>query len=248
MHPGHASAPSTSGEGFAATRWSLVAAASVQDAVAARRALIELCLRYWFPVYSYVRGCGHTPEVAQDITRGFFEDLLQQRLSLDDVRQRGRFREFLLNSLNRFLNRDWRNARECLPIAEFDQPLPWTELESRHLREVVSGRTPEQTYQRSYALEVLGSALTRLRQEAEQAGHRTMFEAMEAYLSVEPAPGQFDELARQLGIRPLATVLALKRLRQRFRELADSELAETVTSESDLAAERAALARALGQP
>jgi hypothetical protein len=65
---------------------------------------------------------------------------------------------------------------------------------------------------------------------------------------VDPAPGQFEELARQLGIRPMATVVALKRLRQRFRELADSELAETVASASDLAAERAALARALSRP
>ena len=248
MHPVSASRPPASGEAFAATRWSLVAVAGAHDPDAARRALIELCLRYWYPVYGYVRSCGHTADVAQDITRGFFEDLLQRRLSMTDVRARGRFREFLLESLSRFLKSDWRQTREQLPVAEFEQPQSWAELEARHQREQVSGLTSEQAYQRSYALEVLGSAMLRLRREAAQAGHQAMFEAMEPYLGAEPAPGQFEELARSLGIRPLATVIALKRLRQRFRELADAELTETVASASDLEAERVALARALGQP
>ena len=245
MLPASASVPPASGDRFAATRWSLVAAAGALDADAARRALIELCLRYWYPVYGYVRGCGHASTVAQDITRGFFEDLLQQRLSLEEVRHRGRFREFLMAALNRFLNRDWRQAREQSPVAEFEQPLPWSELEARYRNEAATGLTPEQTYQRSYALEVLGSALARLRQEAAQAGRQGMFEAMEPYLSADPAPGQFEELARMLGIRPLAAVVALKRLRQRFRELAESELVQTVASAADLEVEREALARAL---
>lgn len=247
MLPASASLPPASGERFAATRWSLVAAAGAQDPDTARRALIELCLRYWYPVYGYVRGCGHAAAVAQDITRGFFEDVMQQRLSLEGAQASGRFREFLLAALNRFLNRDWHQAREQAPVAEFEQPLPWDELEARYRNEAATGLTPEQTYQRSYALEVLGSALARLRAEAAQAGRQAMFVAMEPYLSADPAPGQFEELARALGIRPLAAVVALKRLRQRFRELAESELVQTVTSAADLDVEREALARALGQ-
>lgn len=248
MLPGGASDVPGSGENFAATRWSLVAAAAAPDADAARRALIELCLRYWYPVYGYVRGCGHSADVAQDITRSFFEDLLQRRLTIDDVRSRGRFREFLLGALSRFLNSDWRQTREHPPLVEFDRPQAWEELEARHRRDAAEGLTSEQQYQRSYALEVLGSALMRLRREAERAGHLVMFEAMEPFLGADPAPGQYQELSTRLGIRPLATVMALKRLRQRFRELAESELAETVASASDFEAERAALANALVRP
>jgi hypothetical protein len=54
-------------------------------------------------------------------------------------------------------------------------------------------------------------------------------------------------MARQLGSRPLALVLALKRLRQRFRELAAEELADTVGSADDLAAEQDALLAVLGE-
>lgn len=243
------SQPKSGGEGapprFAATRWSLVASFGAHDADEARRALIELCLRYWFPVYAYVRGCGHAPDVARDLTRGFFEHLLKQRLESGEVRARGRFRDHLLESLNRFLGADWRSNCDVAPVLEFEQPLAWDELEVRYGREAADRLSPEQAYQRGYALEVLGGALRRLRCEAEQAGRGTMFEALEPLLGTEPLPGQMDELARQLGLRPLAAVVALKRLRQRFRELAEAELTETVTCADDLATEREALARAL---
>jgi hypothetical protein len=245
MNQNSDSTPQTANERFAATRWSLVAAAGAHDPTSARRALIELCLRYWYPVYAYVRGCGHAPEVAQGITQGFFEHLLATRLSLAEVRARGRFREHLLESLNRFLGGDWRQPADARPVPEFEQPLPWSELEARFRAEAASGLTPEQNYQRSYALEVLAIALTRLRQEAEQAGRTRMFDAMQAWLSAEPLPGQMEQVARELGIRPLAAVVALKRLRQRFRELAEHELSETVSNAADLQAEREALARAL---
>lgn len=231
---------------FAATRWSLVAAATVQDADAARQALIELCLRYGYPVYSYVRRCGHPPEEAQAITRGFFEHLLQQRLALPELRACGRFREYLLDTLNSWLGSDRHGTGNQHPVPEFEQPQAWSDLESRHQGERAPGLTPEQAYHRGYALEVLGNAMARLRHEAEQAGHLPMFEALAPWLSAEPVSGQFEQLAGELSLRPLAVVVALRRLRQRFRELAEAELGETVSSAPDLQAERELLARVLG--
>ena len=68
-----------------------------------------------------------------------------------------------------------------------------------------------------------------------------MFEALEPFLGNDPQAGVYEAIARQLTIRPLALVVALKRLRQRFRELVGEELADTVTSPDDLAAEQQAL-------
>jgi hypothetical protein len=87
--------------------------------------------------------------------------------------------------------------------------------------------------------------LNRLRREATQAGREAMFEALEPFLTIDPPPGQYEAISGTLGTRPLALVVALKRLRQRFRELADEELAETVTSADELEAERVALHAAL---
>jgi RNA polymerase sigma-70 factor (ECF subfamily) len=236
---------SISNSRFAATRWSLVAAATVQDADAARRALIELCLRYWYPVYAYVRRCGHAPELAQEITRGFFEHLVQQRLSLPELRARGRFREYLLDALNRHLGSDWASAADPRPVAEFEQPQTWIDMEARYKTEPTHGMTPEQAYHRGYALEVLGNAMARLRREATEAGRQAMFEALVPWLGSDPGPGQYELLAAELSLRPMALIIALKRLRQRYRELAEAELGETVSSAPDLQAERELLARAL---
>jgi hypothetical protein len=72
-----------------------------------------------------------------------------------------------------------------------------------------------------------------------------MLMVLEPYLTREPGPGQYQELARQLEMQVLSVTIAVKRLRQRYRELADAELAETVASNQDLEVERTALHAAL---
>ncbi len=236
---------STSDNRFAATRWSLVAAATTADAPSARQALIELCLRYWYPVYAFIRGSGHDVGMAQDISRAFFENLMQQRLTSEALHAGGRFRDVLLQSLRRYLEGDWKQAQEPPQVAEFELRGAWEGLEARYRAESESALDAEQRFQRGYAIEILSSALARLRAEAVRAGREAMFTAMQPYLSAEPGPGEYAALARTLDLRPLAVVVALKRLRQRYRELAEAELGETVSSPADLAEEREALARAL---
>lgn len=207
----------------------------------ARDALAELAVRYGYPVYAYVRRCGHPQAIAQDITRLFLQ---QVAIDLHDRRSApsGRFREWMLVRLNAFLAGEWRE----LTVAEgLPESPPLAELEARSRNELEPGDSPEQAYRRSFALEVLSRGLKRLRAEARQTGHADMFEVLEPFLTREPLPGQYDELGRKLAIRPLTLVMALKRLRQRFRELVRDELADTVTSAEDLAAERQALFAAL---
>ena len=61
----------------------------------------------------------------------------------------------------------------------------------------------------------------------------------------EPVAGQYEDISKQLNTPPLVLAIAVKRLRQRFRELAEDELMETVASPADLATEREALASLL---
>lgn len=236
---------SISGDRFAATRWSLVAAAAGTDTGTSRQALIELCLRYWYPVYAFIRGSGQPPEMAQEIVKAFFEHLVQQRLGEGALDGRVRFREFLLQALEGYLQGDWKQAQEPPPVVEFERGGRPEALEARYSGEDRGGLVGEQAFQRDYALDVLASALSRLREEARRAGREPMFEAMQPFLSDEPGPGDYQALSQHLGLQQLAVVVALKRLRQRFRELADAELGETVASRADLSAERAAVARGL---
>jgi len=223
---------------FSTTRWSVVMQLASAQSADAGNALIELAQRYWYPVYAYVRRCGHAPAVAQDITRSFLNGLM---IRFRDDRTRppqGHFRRYLLDQLNTFLGGDWREIVDHDDVNELVAP---DDLEVRNQRDNAVATSPEHAYQRSFALEVISRALKRLRTEARQTGHAPMFEALQQYLARDPVAGEFERIATRLNSRPLALVVALKRLRQRFRELVGQELADTVTSAEDLANEQADL-------
>jgi len=231
-------------DAFADTRWSLVAAA--RDAGGdGRDALAGLCEAYWYPVFAYVRRCGHAPETAYGLTQTYFSHLVEA-LRREDPAEFGHFRTFLLARLNRFLVEHGPDARVPTPDAGVPSPHTLAVLEHRQRHELAPEATPERAFQRCYALEVLARSLGRLRAEANQGGRLPMFEQLEPFLTGDPQPGQHEQLARELGSRPIAVVIAIRRLRQRFRELVDEELAHTVTGGADLASERSALLSILG--
>src|SRR5262245_51202677 len=84
------------------TSWSLILAAGRSPTAASRDALETLCGRYWHPVYAFLRRKGHGPEEAQDLTQGFFAKLIEKHFMRDVVRERGRFRSFLLASVEHY--------------------------------------------------------------------------------------------------------------------------------------------------
>ena len=88
---------------FATTHWSVVLAAGQDRSDGAATALEELCRTYWYPLYAYLRRKGYSEHDAQDLTQGFICQLLERR-SLEKVeREKGKFRSFLLASLNYFV-------------------------------------------------------------------------------------------------------------------------------------------------
>lgn len=223
---------------FATTRWSVVMQMAASPAAEARDALFELAQRYWFPIYAYVRRCGHAPGAAQDIAGNFLRRLLARIGSGSSTTRPGQFRGFLLGELNRFLASDWRQTGD---ISAAPALIPPPDLEQRYRDELPDTGSPESVYQRSFAQEVLARACKRLRSEANRLSHLDLYEALAPYLGNEPSPGVLDNLAPTLGTRPLALLVALKRLRMRFRELVGEELADTVSNSAELAEENAAL-------
>ena len=95
---------------FATTHWSVVVAAGQGESAPAQRALETLCRGYWYPIYVYVRRKGYSPDDAQDLTQEFFAQLIaKEHLRLAD-REKGKFRTFLLATLDYFLAREWSRA------------------------------------------------------------------------------------------------------------------------------------------
>ncbi len=232
-------------DAFQQTRWSLIAAVRGGDHGSGKDPLIDLCRCYWYPVYAYARRQGHAAERAFDLMSAFFGHLRDQIRASDPV-DGGRFRLFLLERLNRFMAAGGE-SRPGLSAGGVAPPCTRDEAEARLRAEHAPETAPQAAFDRGFALEVLERSRGKLRDEARASGHLAMFDALEPHLTVDPAPAEADRIAHALGIGTLALQVASRRLRQRFRELVDAELADTVATSADLESERAALLEILAR-
>jgi DNA-directed RNA polymerase specialized sigma24 family protein len=105
IQPAQGSAETGAGV-FATTRWSLIlsAAESDSDELKSREALAELCRAYWRPIFLFVSRRGYSMQEAQDLTQDFFVMMLETDWLKHADEHRGRFRSFLLKSLQNFLS------------------------------------------------------------------------------------------------------------------------------------------------
>jgi RNA polymerase sigma-70 factor (ECF subfamily) len=225
---------------FATTRWSMVMQLADKDSALARDALGDLAQRYWYPVYAYVRQSGQPPATAADVTRHMLQRIVRDSASGHAPNASRHYRNYLLERVRSLLDGDWTTiiGEEIPASAEFAAP---DDLENRYQHDHAAKNSPEQAFQRSFALVVLRRTLQRLRDEAARSGRADMCRALEPYLVRDPASTDFDRLAVQLRTRKVALILGLKRLRHRLRELAAQELADTVSSAEDLESEQDAL-------
>src|SRR5262249_40613478 len=120
---------------FAPTNWNVVVSAGRSDPGDAAEALSKLCRIYWYPLYAYVRRKGYSVHDAEDLTQGFFEQLLE-RGSIGQVRGEGKFRSFLLAALEHFISAEWRRAhRQKRGGGSPTIPLELLNLEERYCLE-----------------------------------------------------------------------------------------------------------------
>jgi RNA polymerase sigma factor (sigma-70 family) len=234
---------------FSATHWSLVLAAGTDSSPGAQQALDRLCHRYWPPLYAFVRRCGYPPCDAQDLTQGFFLQLLHKNhLEAVDPRK-GKFRSFLLASLKHYLSNERDRARAqkrgggALPISIDEQ-----DAEGRYLREPADVMTPERLYERRWALTVLEQALARLREEYAAAHRADLFDALKDRLAGNDQGPAHADTARRLDMTPGAVKVAAHRLRKRYREILREEIACTVSSPEEIEEEIRHLFRTLAAP
>src|SRR5690242_17833382 len=99
-------APDRSGV-FATTHWSVVLTAGDSDLALAANALEQLCSKYWYPVYAFIRHRAFNAHDAEDLTQAFFAHLLEKAAIKHADPQKGKFRTFLLTALTNFLNNEW---------------------------------------------------------------------------------------------------------------------------------------------
>ena len=220
---------------FSATHWSVVLAAGHADPPQAAEALEKLCRAYWYPLYVYVRRRGYHPEDAQDLTQDFFAHLLQHGVFAAANPQRGRFRSFLVASLDHFLINEWKRAQTGKRggTTAFI-PSDAAEAERRYGQEPVTSLTPEKLLDQQWAFTLLEQAVVGLGREFVAAGKGAQFHRLKEFLTRKVDYGQYPAVATELGLSPAAIALTVHRMRQRYRELVRAEIAHTVASPEEL--------------
>lgn len=214
---------------FVTTSWTVVLAAGRSDTDHAKAALEELCRAYWYPLYAYVRRRGFSAHDAQDLTQAFFEKLLERHWIGDADPDRGRFRTFLLTAMSRFVSDEWDKMRAQKRGGGVRHvPVQLDSAESRYGFEPADDCTPEQCYERRWALTLLDRVLQRLRAEYENEGRRSLFDSLHACLVGGGESQPYLELAAKLETSEGAVKVAVHRLRKRYRQLLRAEIAQTV--------------------
>lgn len=105
--------------------------------------------------------------------------------------------------------------------------------------------TPEQAFERSWALSVLDAAMHRLRAEAREAGKLALFDQLAEFLAESPDAADYERAAQALKLRRNTLAVAVHRLRHRLRQLVRAELEQTTDGRESLEEELRALRASL---
>ena len=232
---------------FPPTRWSVVA--GLDEESAKPEALANLCQAYWVPIYGFIRARGKSREDAEDLTQGFFSQVVEKELFAVADRERGKMRTFLLGVLKHFLSgeHDKANAQKRgggTLVVEMD----FQEAEDHFAISANSGLDPAQRYDQQWALALLANVLEELRLEYSHNERSELFEKLHPVLTGQSLVGGYEAAADDLGISANAVTIAVYRLRQRYRTLLCERISRTVASPDEIDEEIVYLCELFGNP
>jgi RNA polymerase sigma factor (sigma-70 family) len=233
---------------FRPTRWSVVLLSAQSKAPGSRGALAALCRLYWYPLYAFVRRRGYNPEDAQDLTQGFFLHLLDHKALAQVDPLKGKFRSFLLASIQNYLSKEVDRAR-CLKRggqAEF-VPLDEKNAEDRYRLEPTDYLTAEKIFDARWALTLLDEAMSLLSAEYAGQGKMAALETLKAFLNPidSEARPSYEQVANQLEVSVGTARTLVHRFRKRYTALLREGVARTVSDPSEINGEIHALCDAL---
>ena len=224
---------------FETTHWSVVLAAGVEDTVTSRQALEQLCELYWFPVYGFFRRQLSDVHQAEDVTQGFFGTLIENNQFQVADRERGRFRSFLIAAADNFLKNHFR-AQSAQKRGgdrkhyELNFELDFANGEQQ-VASIGSALSPDQVFDRQWALVTLKRAMRELEQEYRTGGKQEWFDNLKHILSLTQDEGRtYQEIAERIGSNANQVKVAAHRLRGAFARKIREVITETVTSPEDV--------------
>jgi RNA polymerase sigma factor (sigma-70 family) len=226
---------------FPLTRFSVIEAARSTDSAERSRALETLCAAYWKPVYKYVRlRWNRAAPDAQDLTQGFFAELLERELLNRFDPRKSRLRTYLRVCVDSFVLNEDKAARRlkrggnvqhlALDFAGAEQELGAATLDPGSL---ASPDSLEEFFEKEWVRSLFALAVEDLRRLCDEKGRERTFKLFEAYDLDGDDAISYDQLAADFGIPTTDVTNALAWARREFRGIALDRLREICGSEDE---------------
>jgi len=231
----------SAGARFPLTRWSVIEAARSHDGAERARALDALCAAYWKPVYKYVRLRWNRPASdAQDLTQGFFAEMLERQLLDRFDPAKSRLRTYLRVCVDSFVMNEDKAARRqkrggavqhlALDFAAAEQELGGATLDPAS---IASPDSLEEFFEKEWIRSLFALAVDDLRRLCDETGRERTFKLFEAY-DLEGEDGvSYDQLADDFGIAVTDVTNALAWARREFRKIALDRLRELCATDDE---------------
>jgi len=224
------------------THWSLIENARNGNQRENQHLIGLLIKRYWKPVYCYLRRKGYDNERAKDLTQGFFHEVVLGRHLIENADPaKGRFRSFLLTSLDHYLANIHRAeaAQKRTPRGKL---VPLDVVEPVELPSVMDTMGPEKAYHYVWITELLERVLVEVKTECEKDSMMPHWNVLNERILIPilkqtPAPS-LKEICKKYSIanetKASNMVVTMKRRLQAALRL---RLSETVISPGQLTSE-----------
>jgi len=223
---------------FPQTRWSLVLSAKGGEPDASFEALEGLALAYWQPIYAWLRGQGRSHEEAKDDAQGFFAYLLNREFLRNIHPEGGRFRNFLLVCLRRWMKDERHRAINVKCRAEVELQ-PWDDRGAANFH--TSSASPEEAFDRSWAEALVTRSLKAL--EPRWENRAALFAALRLVVESPGNVEKYAKIATRLGMTEGAVGKAAHDLRRQFAEQIRQDIRDTVARDEDVKEELRYLVR-----
>jgi RNA polymerase sigma factor (sigma-70 family) len=229
------------GDRFPPTRRSVIEAMRSIDAGERERALDLLCAAYWKPVYKYVRlRWNRTPDAAEDLTQGFFVELLERELLDRFDAKKSRLRTYLRLCVDSFvMNEDKAGRRQKrggnIPHVALDFSAAEEELGSAAIdpAKIASPESLEEFFEKEWVRSLFALAVEELRELCMARERERTFHLFEAYDLLGNEKISYEQLSSEYGIPVTDVTNALAWARREFRKIALDRLRALSGSEEE---------------
>jgi len=229
------------GDRFPPTRRSVIEAVRSIDAEERKSALESLCVAYWKPVYKYVRlRWNRTPDAAQDLTQGFFVELLERELLDKFDAKKSRLRTYLRLCVDSFvMNEDKAGRRQkrggniahvALDFSAAEEELGATVIDPA---KIASPESLEEFFEKEWVRSLFALAVEELRELCSACERERTFHLFEAYDLQGNEKISYEQLSNEYGIPVTDVTNALAWARREFRRIALERLRELCGSEEE---------------